>query len=232
MSHSWKQVAGWAGVVYSVIIVAVLVLIIDAPTFSDSAADYRDWFANNETQIAWVTFGLPIAYALVLLFASGLRSFLEHADSASGCMWSRLSFAGAITMVSVSGVGWAVWAVLGLDDVLAVASDGTVTTMFALITVIFSAIVPCGQAAFMGGASVVILQRGVMARWIGWFGVAIALTMFAGSLWRVSGDPEGLLGPPPQMLIPFVVWTLAVAITMIRARTGEPSPEARVGITG
>lgn len=73
-------------------------------------------------------------------------------------------------MVSGSLVGWAVWAVLGLDDVLAVASDETVTTQFALITVIFSAIVPCGQAAFMGGASVVVFQTGVMARWIAWWG--------------------------------------------------------------
>ena len=144
MTLSGKQVAGWAGVVYCVIIVAALILIIDAPTFSDSAADYREWFANNEAELEWLTFGLPIAYALVLLFASGLRSLLEPADVTNQGMWSRLSFAGAVTMVSTSLVGWAIWAVLGIDDVLAVASDETVTTLFAMITVIFSAMVPCG----------------------------------------------------------------------------------------
>ena len=223
MSLAWKHVAGWAGIGYAVIIVAALVLIVDAPTFSDSAADYREYFSTNETQIAWLTFCLPIAYLLLLVFASGLRSFLESVDGADEGMWSRLSFAAAITMVAVSAIGWAVWAVLGLDEVLTVASDETVTALFAFITVIFSAFVPIGQAAFMVGASVLILRSGIVARWIGWFGLAVSVLMFAGSLWRVSGDPEGLLGPPPQALIPFVVWTVVIAVTMIRSSTPAPS---------
>ena len=176
---------------------------------------------ERTTEIAVLTFALPIAYVLLLLFASGLRSVLDPADHANAGIWSRLSFAGAITMVSVSGIGWAFWSVLGVEEVLDSASDGTVTALFGLITIIFSAVVPCGQAAFVGGASIVILRSRVMHRWIGWFGLVISFAMLAGSVWRLSGDPEGLLGPPPQMLVQFVIWTLAVSITLIRAVTPE-----------
>lgn len=218
MSGSWKKVAGWAAIVYSVIFLALFVTISTPPSLSDSPAEYGEWFADNETQVAVLTFGLSLAFVLILLFASGLRSILGPADASNEGVWSRFSFAGAIMMVSMAGIGTAFWAVLGLEDVLAAASDETVKALAVFDTVIFSAIVPWGLVVFVLGASVVILQSGVMAKWIGWLGLVLALLMVVGSLWPLSGDPEGffgivgLIGFPPG----FLIWSLATGISMIR----------------
>ncbi len=225
------KVGGWAGVSVFVILVTASLMVLDAPQYTDSVADHRTWFANNQTKIAFLTWLLPLGYLLVLLFASGLRSLLGPADSASKGMWSRFSFAAAVMMVSAAGVGWAFWAVLGLDDVLALASDATVRALSALFIVIFSAIVAAAQAAFMFGASVVILRSGVMARWIGWLGSGVAVLTVLASLWRTSGDPEGLINPT-SLPGGFLVWTLIVGITMIRSNpatssTEETSPTGR-----
>lgn len=225
MSLAWKRVAGWAGVAYSVIFLALFLIIGTPPGFTDTPAEYREWFVDNEAQIALLTFGLMLAFALILLFASGLRNILGPADDTNQGMWSRMSFAGAIMMVSMAGVGTAFWAVLGLEEVLASASDETVKALSLFDTVIFTAIVPWGLAVFLVGASVVILQSGVMAKWIGWLGSVLALLVVVGSLWPFTGDPEGffgivgLIGFPPG----FLIWTLAVAITMIRSSNSTAS---------
>jgi len=219
MSLSWKQIAGWAGVAYTVIFLGLFLVIGSPPGFTDTPAEYRQWFVDNETQIALLTFGLMLAFALILLFASGLRNILGPADDANDGMWSRLSFAGAIMMVSMAGAGAAFWAVLGLEEVLATASDETVKTLSLFDAVFFTAIVPWGLAVFLLGASVVILQSGVMAKWIGWLGLAITVLVAVGSLWPLSGDPEGIFGVLGLIAFPpgFLIWTLAVAIPMIRS---------------
>ena len=107
MAMSWKQVAGWAGVGYVLIIVAASVIFFNgAPTYSDSPAAVRSFFANNETQIAWLTVASGLALVLLLLFASGLRSILGPADRTHEGMWARFSFAGAVVYVTVAGVPW------------------------------------------------------------------------------------------------------------------------------
>ena len=218
MTVSWKKVTGWAGIAYVVIFVALFVGTAQPASLSDSAAEFQQWFVDNETSVAVVTFGLSLAFALVVVFASGLRSLLGPADAGSEGVWSRVSFAGAIMMVAMGGVGLSFWAVLGLEDTLAAASDETVKTLAHFDTVIFSAIVPWGMALFVLGASVVILQSGVMSKWLGWLGVFVASVAVIGTLWPFTGDPEGffgiilLIGFPPG----FMIWSLWAAISMIR----------------
>lgn len=196
------------------------------PGFDDSPAEYRDWFVDNETQIAILTVGLTLAFVLILLFASGLRGMLAPVDSANDGLWSRFSYAGAIMMVAAAGAGTSFWAVLGLEEVLATASDDVVKTLSIFDTVFFTAIVPFGMAAFVLGASVVILQSGIVAKWVGWLGVAIALLVVLGSLWPFGGDPEGVFGVLGLLAFPpgFLIWTLAVAIPMIRSSSSAPAP--------
>ncbi len=218
MTVSWMKLTGWAGIAYVVIFVALFIGTAQPPSLSDSAADFRLWFVDNETSVAVVTFALSLAFALVVVFASGLRSLLGPADAESEGVWSRVSFVGAIMMVTMGGVGLSFWAVLGLEDTLAAASDETVKTLAHFDTVIFSAIVPWGMAIFVLGASVVILQSGVMSKWLGWLGVFVAVVAVIGTLWPFSGNPEGgfgiigLIGFPPG----FLIWSLWVAVNMIR----------------
>ncbi|MDH3607322.1 MAG: TIGR00366 family protein [Acidimicrobiia bacterium] len=225
MSLSWKQIAGWAGVVYTAIFLLLFLLIGTPPGFDDSPAEYREWFVDNETTIAILTVGLTLAFVLILLFASGVRGMLAPVDTANDGLWSRFSYAGAVMMVAMAGAGASFWAVLGLEEVLATASDDTIKVLSIFDTVFFTMLVPFGMAAFVLGASVVILQSGVLAKWVGWLGVAIAALVFIGSLWPFGGDPEGFFGVVGLLAFPpgFLIWTLAMAIPMIRSSSSTAS---------
>jgi glucan phosphoethanolaminetransferase (alkaline phosphatase superfamily) len=217
-SVSWKQVTGWAGIAYVVIFLVIIFGSGSGPVLADSATDIREFFEDNATSIALTTWGAALGFALFLLFASGLRSLLGPADARNEGVWSRLSFASAVATTAIGGAGSAFWAVLGQEDVLAAASDETVKTLAAFDTVIFSAILPWGMAVFLLGASVVILQSEIMAKWIGWLGLLVALLTAIGTLWPFTGDEESFLGILVFIgLFGFLIWTLGAAISMIRS---------------
>lgn len=134
-------------------------------------------------------------------------------------MWSRFSFAGAVTQTAVGMLGLSFWAVLGQEDILAVVSDETLRALNAFDTIIFFSIMNWPQAIFLLGASVVIIQSGVMPKWIGWLGGVLAVLGPISSLWIFSGDNEGFLGGVVGTVsfLGFQVWMLATAITMIRS---------------
>lgn len=221
MSVSWKKVAGWAGIAYVAIFLGLFAGTEQPLSLDESAAEFRQWFVDNETSVTLVTFGLSLAFVLVLVFASGLRSILGPADQDNEGVWSRVSFAGAVLMAAIGGVGISFWAVLGLEDTLAAASDETVKTLAHFDTVIFSAVMPWAMAVFVLGASVVILQSGVMSKWLGWLGLFVASVAVIGTLWPFTGDPEGffgiigLIGFPPG----FLIWSLWAAISVVRMDT-------------
>ncbi len=219
-SVSWKQVTGWSGVAFVVTFMVLLVFTGGSGlVLSDSAADVREFFEDEEAAVALSTWGLALAFVLFfLLFASGLRSLLGPADADNEGVWSRLSFAGAVATVAIGGSGSAFWAVLGQEDVLAAASDETVKTLAAFDSVVFTAILPWGMAVFLLGASVVILQSEVMAKWLGWLGLLVTLLFVIGTLWPFTGDEESFLGLLVFIgFIGFLIWTLGAAISMIRS---------------
>ena len=225
-SLSWRQTAGWAGVVNVVLFVGLGIMIIDGPAITDSAADAREWFGDNETEVALFTWAMPLAFGLLfLLFASGLRSFLAPADARNEGMWSRLSFAGAVAQAATGFVALAFWGVLAQEDILAVVSDETLQTLNAFDTMIFFAIMAWPTAIFLLGASVVIAQSGVMPKWLGWSGGAVALLGVISALWTFSGDSDGFLGGGVGTVsfLGTQLWILAVAITMIRSGDVETS---------
>ena len=218
-SVSWKKVTGWSGIAFVVLFLVGLVATGDGPALGDSAADVREWFDDNEAAVAWITWSGALGFALFfLLFASGLRSILGPADAANEGIWSRLSFAGAIVFVAIGGAGSAFWAVLGQEDVRSVASDGTVKALAAFDTLIFGAILPWGIAVFLIGASVVILQSGVMAKWLGWLGLVSTLLIVIGTLWPFTGDDESFLAILSFIGLPLaLLWSLGVSIEILRS---------------
>ncbi len=74
-------------------------------------------------------------------------------------------------------------------------------------------------AIFLLGAAAVIIRSGVLPKWIGWLGTAVAVIGVVGASWILSGDSEGFLGAGLGT-ISFLgghVFTLAAAIAMIRS---------------
>jgi len=218
-SLSWNKVTGWSGVAFVVVFLASELALADTPALEDSAGDVRQWFEANTTQIAWTTWGVALSVGLLfLLFASGLRSLLGPADAANAGVWSRLSFASAVAMVAVAAAKAAFWPIISHEDVVAAASDGSVKILASIEVVMIATVIPWILAVFMLGASVVILQSGIMARWLGWLGLVSALFFAIGSLWLVTGNEESLLGFLGLTgYVGFLIWTLGAATGMIRS---------------
>lgn len=220
-SPSWRQTAGGAGVLGVVLWFAMGLSILDGPGINDSAADARAWYESHGTEVALFTWAMPFVFGgLLLLFASGLRSLLAPVDADSGGMWARFSFAGAVSQAAAGFVGLSFWAVLAQDEVLAVVSDETLKTLTAFDSIIFFTIMAWPSAVFLVGASVVILQSGVLPKWIGWLGSAVALSGVLGALWILSGNPDGFLGAGLGTVgfLGNLVWILAVSVSMIRSK--------------
>ena len=108
--------------------------------------------------------------------------------------------------------------VLAQADVLATVSDETMVTLNAFDTIIFFSIMAWPTAIFLLGASAVIIRSGVLPKWIGWLGTAIAVIGVVGSAWILSGDSEGFLGAGLGTIsfLGMHVFTLAASITMLR----------------
>lgn len=231
--RSWRIASGWSGLLFIVVFLASESTLADSPKLADSPADTRAWFAANETEIAWVTLGVAVSIGLLFLFfASGIRSHLTEPDRIDGCVWTRLSFASAVAIVAVAGAKAGLWPALGHPEVSSAASDGLVKVLasievFALLTVI-----PWLLTGFLLGASIVVLRRGGMSKWLGWLGVVTSAFFVVGSSWIVGGEETGPLG----MLVAagylgFLIWVAGASMNLIRAGSPEAS-EQPISATG
>ena len=88
---------------------------------------------------------------------------------------------------------------------------------------LFFAIMTWPAAIFLLGASVVIVQSGVLPKWLGWVGGVFAVAGVIGALWTFSGDSGGILGGGFGFVgfLGAQLWILVVAITMIRSSSTE-----------
>lgn len=215
-----RQLGGWAGVVGTVLFVALGLTIFDGPSLGDPATEMRQWFADNESTVALFTWALPAVMILFLVFASALRGMLDEADGRTAGVLSRASFALAAAMVATGLVGLAFWGVLAQENVLSAVSDDTVVAIASLDTMLFFAIIPWLDAAFLACVSIVIIQSGVMPKWLGWLGCVAAVAAALSGLWVFSGDPGNFFGAGlgTVAFLGSRAWTLLAAAFLIRSR--------------
>ena len=121
-------------------------------------------------------------------------------------------------MVAIGTTKATFWAVLSLDDIRSSSSDNIIKTLAAFDGVAVGALLPWGVSAFLLGASVVILQSGVMAKWLGWLGFFTVFLFVIGTLWLFTGNMESMLGMLTLVgYLGFLLWTIAAAISLLRS---------------
>ena len=216
----WWRVTGWLGVAYFVLMLILFVLTAGTPFVGDSPSNVREYFTDNDSIVYLSGFVGGLAnLGVFLAFASGIRGVLARADRQDAGMWSRFSFAGAVTAVAFGGVGGAMNVVLSLTAEQ--ASDGTLLVLSALGVAMFT-VFGLGAAVFLAGAAFVILKSGVFQRWLAWLGLAGAVLLVVGSLWPFEGDSGAAFGTLGfGGLILFLIWTLVAGIDLVRRTTPE-----------
>ena len=156
----------------------------------------------------------PLAFAGLFLDIFGSLAFVVFA----GRLWGTLRQAeGTPAWLSTSAFGAALLAVAGsfVDKTIFAAiftlaggglEPGVAAALYAAASASFG-LFSAFAGLFIGLATVVILQTGVLPRWLGWLGVAVFLLSVAG----VAVAEVGFLAFPVVL-----VWMIATSILLLR----------------
>jgi hypothetical protein len=190
---SWRVSGGIAGIIFAIGALVVLIFIQGSgPVVGDPIAEMREFFENDAASyFVFIWIGSLLYVFAFLPFASALRS-LFAADDIDAGIWSRLSFAAAILVVAVVGIGTVFWSALALNGPSGF-SDSTVAAFVSADAIAFYALTPWAFALFLVASSVVVVRSGVMWKWLGYLGLLAALLLVIGAFWVLDGDPSGAL---------------------------------------
>lgn len=156
----------------------------------------------------------PLAFAGLTLDVLGSLAFVVFA----GRLWGTLRQAeGAPAWLSVSAFGAALLAVAGsfVDKTIFAAifsqagqglEPSVATVLYAAVSASF-ALFSAFAGLFIGLAALVVLQTGVLPRWLGWLGVVVLALSVAGN--AVAG--VGFLAFPLVLL-----WLIATSLLLLR----------------
>jgi hypothetical protein len=216
----WWRIGGVCGILFVITFIVGAIVGGAPPDYTDSAEEIRDWFGKNGGRYLFGDHITGVAFVLFFLpFLSSLRGVLGLAEGGSG-MWSRVAFAGGFATLILGGAASFFWGALafGLDVRQDGLNDESIRTLMYLDHFAFTTTV-LGTIPFSLATSLVILQTGVLWRWLSIPGFALFVAALITPLSILSGDvesPLGLLG-----FIAFIVlaaWILLLSIAMIMKR--------------
>ncbi len=191
----------------------IAVIAPELPAFGAPAPERAAFYARmaRDPLYRGISFVGELQMLPLLLFLGGLRGVLARVEGGSGALSSTVFGAGVVLAV-VTPVAILFedhlmlgFATAGVDPVIVASIDGLGPLSFALGG-FPQAVVLCGTAA-------ILLPARLMPRWLGWFGVGVAVLTLAGTgtLLRGALFPLATL----SMLL-FRVWILALGVVLLR----------------
>jgi len=213
----WWRIGGECAIGFIILGIIGFALQADAPFPNDSAADIGAYFADHGDRymIGDVFWGLAFVLGF-LPFAAAFTAYLGSAE-AEPRPWSRLAFGFAVALMGMSAAmsivegGLAYSAGRSADDRLL----KTAVDMVYYGETFVGTFLAVGFGLF---ASFVILRTGAFSQLIGWVGVVLSIALFISVFAVFDSDPEGALGIYGFVVfVAFMLWILAIAITMLRA---------------
>jgi hypothetical protein len=210
---SFKRMAGWAGLITVAFFILNLVLQGSFPAPEDSVDDISKYLANDiGMHKLGLLFSVLAAVPVVVFFAGFLIPFFRS-DRENGEAYGIVIFAGALlfgaagTVINTAygavvlrgGDGLDTPTVRGLWDLQQVAAGaaGVAFTVFGV------------------GVAMAVFRRHVMADWVGWAATLLAASGVLGLITLTNEGNVALVGFVP--FIGFLLWTLAVSISMVRS---------------
>jgi len=158
------------------------------------------FYVNFEGRLLAEAILFGVASALFLVFLGGLRAVLGRAEGQHPRLAPAVVAAGAVTIGLVLLQAAILTALIALEEnSLGIRAQGGAFASRALFylhgEVRNLALFPF--AVFLGAAAAVVLRTGVLARWLGWVGLAFALVV--GVL--AAGSLAGFgIGPADQVI--------------------------------
>lgn len=190
---TWWRVAGLAGFLYSLGSAAIIL----SPSREFFRTTFRisriaTYFNDRSQEVLQVAYVESIlAGILLLVFASGLRSYLSRAEGGYS-MWSHLVLAAAGVAAAVTLM------VQPFAQTLALINAATVDDSILHAGIWFAEVVRTTVsipiAAMVISASLVDAKTRVFGGTVAVMGLLAALTSIIGAAWTLTGTPVGVLG--------------------------------------
>jgi hypothetical protein len=190
------------------------------PAYSDGAQKYAEYLTDKHSALATSGFLHGIAlFASFFFFAAVLRRLAAGDRTLAVAAGLAAAVTGALVTITVA-VGSALALPqlrdLSPDAVQAFAIVGSMTSIFSAFTL----------AAASAATAIVVLERGVFERWIGWLSVASA------ALWLITGlgvtnDSSAFFAISLVALVVWLAWIVALALGL-RAPAADAAATTRM----
>lgn len=217
LAWSWRQLGGLCGILFVALFVIGVIVTGDTPMINDAEDDpaaVRQWFVDNGDQYLVGDFLIGIAVVVFYVpFLGAFRGVLREAEQGEA-VWSLTMLLGAVFFALI---GAAAASSLGALAVGAEEIDNDEVVQ-ALLYADFYAFggLTIVLVPFFLGASMVIVQTGVLWKWLGWLGLVLIIPSVIGGISPIDGDPEGVLSILSAIgFIGFGVFILIAGIGMI-----------------
>ncbi len=204
----------WTGPLFAVVFLAVSLVLGDTPSEKASAQRVMDFYNSHQGRTLTGVFLTPALAALLVLFASYVRTVVRE----------RYPGAGPGPSVMLGGaVLWASGIFLGATVSLALltAADNNQGQAAQSLNVLSAACwLPfiAGIGITLLGAGMSVLSTGVLARWMGWVALVTGIVTLAG--------PGGFIG-----FFVGPLWVLVAGVMLARQQPEVAVPQAeRVGV--
>jgi len=220
----WWRVGGILGLAFFVVfLIGTVVLQGETPTYDDPVQEIRDFWEDDGQGYLVSDYVVALAITVLFLpFIVVLRTVLGRAEGGAEIL-SRTGFFGGLFVIAFAVAASASWSALAFAAEN--LSDDAIVALMYLDIGAWNTF-PFAIGVWTLFSSIVIVQTGVLWRWLGILGLIIAVGGFITPLGLLDDDPEDifdLIG-----IIPFVglaLWILITSIGLVMMKT-EPQPAA------
>ncbi len=213
----WERPALASGIVFAVLQIAAIVfatvfLLSKLPPVGAPLPEWAEALMQIPTMtvnIANYLLLLPVPF--FLLFLGGLFGVLRRAEGGSGAL--SVSVLGAGIAVAVT---WPFGILIAGISSSIVAASGDLATAFALdgMAPFSLALSAFPRTVLLVATSLLLLDRRLAPRWMGWVGLALALVSLIGTAMLLVGDLFPVLALGTLL---FELWVLALSVSLVRS---------------
>jgi hypothetical protein len=208
----WERAAGAGGILFVLIVLVSAFLPGTPPMTNDPAREIAKWFADQDDAIRRASFLGVIATIPFVWWGAAVYRMLERATGNA-----RLGVMAAVGIALGTAAASVASVILAVVGIVGVAGAGGLngTRFFYLLATNLNAVVGIGTALLVSAVSAGILRTGMMPKFVGWFGVLVAL-LAVGSAGIVASTREVFMTLSILGFLTFALWLVIVSVLMIR----------------
>jgi len=219
----WERWSALGGILFVILILVGGFLPGSPPKTGDSATKIANFINDKGDEIRWAGYIGALGGVAFFWFLGSVWRVLRRAEGGDPRL-TVVAVAGAVFASVMGAIGGITLSVLGITGVA--GAGGVKTTRLIYITSTNLAVgTVFGMAVFVAAFSVVILRTGVFPKFLGWFGVLIALVaLTSGGI--VASTRDVFNGLSFGAFGAFSLWLLIISVMMLLGRGSAQAASA------